>query len=564
MNNDPNSINAQIQYRLIEELTDTNNKLKVEIEERKRSEKELLEAKEKSEAAARIKSEFLANMSHEIRTPMNGVIGLTRLLLDTSLTKKQTEYLNAIISSSDSLMVIINDILDISKIEAGKMSFEQRDFRMVDLISSVLDLFEGRTFEKELNLVYEIDNNIPVALVGDSVRLKQVLYNLVGNAIKFTEQGSVKIEVQKIKETKQSVTILFKVIDTGIGIPKNKLKTIFEAFTQEKGDSSRKRGGTGLGLTIVKRIVELQNGTVKVQSKLKHGSQFSVKMEFKKSNNLLMGKSKSIELIKNKKEIKLFLANRHILLAEDNPTNQLVTSTLLTGLNVKVDIANNGKEAIDLLKANDKYDLILMDMQMPYMDGYEAMTIIRKSFSEPKKNIPIVALTAHALQGEDLKCMNAGASDYLSKPFLPGELFEMIAHHINSNQLNQINNDNVDILMFMNEFSIGKLREFSNNNSELVQSTLEVLVESLEEEIVMLSKNYANKEIASVRRIAHKIKSNFLLIGMQNLHTCCVSLEKQEVEGKSDSNIEVLEKVTPLVIEKLKDEMNKNIVQLNI
>jgi len=436
MNKDEeNSLNAQIQYRLIEELTEINNKLKAEIEERKQTEKKLVVAKNKAESAAKVKAQFLANMSHEIRTPLNGVLGLGNLLLNTQLSSKQKKYLDAIIASSDSLLVIVNDILDISKMEAGKLIFEKKDFNLINSILSVVEIFERRVEKKQLKISCEIDPSIPVVLSGDAVRLNQILYNLIGNAVKFTEKGEINVLINKIRTTNNTVELALHIKDTGIGISQNKTQKIFNVFTQAKGETTRKYGGSGLGLTIVKRIVELQGGTVEVISKLNVGSEFIVKMSFEIANDESANKLSPINKQCDRCINFSCLKGIRVLLAEDHPVNQMVAVEMLSRMDAIIDVANDGKQALEMLK-KEEYDLILMDMQMPEIDGYQAMRIIRDEFPSEVSNIPIIAVTAHAMEGENNKCKQAGADDYVSKPFTPEELFYKIGKQIkNCNNL---------------------------------------------------------------------------------------------------------------------------------
>ncbi|MBL4658369.1 MAG: hypothetical protein JKX73_10235 [Flavobacteriales bacterium] len=276
-NDNENSIQTQIQYKLIEELTETNRKLQEEIAN--------------ALAASKAKSRFLANMSHEIRTPMNGIVGLTHLLLGTGLTQKQREYLNAMVTSSETLAVIVDDILDISKLEAGKLKIESRSFELKATIANVVEIFNARATEKGLNLNFEIDNTLPAIVIGDAARLNQILYNLIGNAIKFTKEGEVKLEVKAIDQDHSDVKIEFSVQDTGIGIVKSKLEYIFKAFEQAKNTTSRKYGGTGLGLTIVKRLVELQGGSISIESEAGKGSEFNVLLSYQVDKTLYLNES---------------------------------------------------------------------------------------------------------------------------------------------------------------------------------------------------------------------------------------------------------------------------------
>ena len=382
---------------------------------------ELKLAKQKAELAMETRSRFLANMSHEIRTPMNGIMGLAKLMQSTSLTEKQREYITAITNSSNTLLAIINDILDISKVDAGKMTLESKDFEIVHLLKSVQNVFEGKAIEKGINLKLNYDELLENKLLrGDAVRLNQVLYNLVGNAVKFTNVGEVEILAKITNSSDFAIEIEFKVKDTGIGIADEKLKSIFEAFVQVHDESTRQFGGTGLGLAIAKKLVELHNGSLQVYSEIDKGSEFSFTLDFPYT---LISMQKEVAQPTLHQNSLPFLT---ILLVEDNPVNQLLAKDILEEKKWKVVIANNGKEALEIY-SKENFDLILMDMQMPIMDGYSAMSNIRKEFSEPKNQIPILALTAHVIEGEIDKCRKAGASDYLSKPYQPNDLYSKIA-----------------------------------------------------------------------------------------------------------------------------------------
>lgn len=370
------------------------------------------EAKLKAEAARKIaedavkaKQQFLSNMSHEIRTPMNAIIGFTKVLLKTELTPRQIEYLNAIKTSGDALIVLINDILDLAKVDAGKMVFEQIPFKMERSISAMLHLFETKIQEKNLTLVRKYDERIPQVLSGDPVRLHQIILNLVSNAVKFTKEGKIIVSVSLLSEDENEVRIEFGVTDTGIGIGDDKIVGIFENFQQATSETSRLFGGTGLGLAIVKQLVEAQGGTVAVDSKIEQGSNFSFQLSFKKTNELTEPELATVRIGKE-------LKNINVLVVEDIALNQLLMRTLLDDFGFKCDIAANGKIAIEKLEANT-YDLILMDLQMPEMNGFEATEYIRK---EMKLTVPIIALTADVTTSDLAKCKAVGMDDYISKP----------------------------------------------------------------------------------------------------------------------------------------------------
>jgi signal transduction histidine kinase/DNA-binding response OmpR family regulator len=408
---------------------DTSKPLKIigtiqDITEQRKIELELIQAKDLAEQSVRIKEQFLANMSHEIRTPMNGIIGFANILEKTILDSKQKQSVKSIKVAGENLMVIINDILDFSKIEASKMTFEAVDFSLSDIVYSVIELLQHTAKEKKIKLLCKIESNVNNFLIGDPTRLYQILLNLLGNAIKFTEKGYVEIVVSQLNETELETVLEFSVIDTGIGIPANKLNSIFESFNQASNETTRKFGGTGLGLTITKKLIDLQGGNLQVKSELLKGSEFSFSIQYKKGTEA--------SNIKDVKEAELlspdFLANLNILLAEDNYLNQLLATCIFENWNKKIDIAENGKIALEKIKEND-YDIVLMDIQMPEMDGHDVTRYIRKHFGD-KADIPIIALSAHATLGEEKKCYDAGMNGYLSKPFDPEKLLEIMHQNL--------------------------------------------------------------------------------------------------------------------------------------
>ncbi|MBA3972253.1 MAG: response regulator, partial [Bacteroidetes bacterium] len=340
---------------------------------------------------------------------------------------EQRQYIDAIKTSGGNLLVIINDILDFSKAQSGKFSFEQIELSLSQLVSTLTELMLPKSMEKNIRLSTKIDKDVPDSLIGDPTRLNQVLLNLVGNAIKFTERGEVKIRVELLSETKDEVDIKFSVIDTGIGIEEKKLDTVFEEFTQERNETTRKYGGTGLGLTIARQLVEMQGGTIEVKSKVGEGSVFTFNLKFKKNMNKDLGvKGKPIELPAVQQE------NVNVLLVEDNLLNQILAKKVLTDWKWNVELAENGVIALEKLKKQD-FDVILMDIQLPEMDGYEATRQIRNAFKAPKSITPIIAMTAHALSGESDRCRKAGMDDYISKPFDPKILYSKVIANLKKN-----------------------------------------------------------------------------------------------------------------------------------
>jgi signal transduction histidine kinase len=372
----------------------------------------------KAEETAKIKSEFLANMSHEIRTPMNGIIGMSYLALQTKLNDKQKDFIEKIDNSAKNLLGIINNILDISKIEAGKLTLEKIDFELHEVIDDSINLLSFKMEEKNLNLKLDYEDNISTLYHGDSLRLSQILNNLLSNAVKFTSQGTISLFVSKVNQNR----FQFKIKDTGRGLTKEEQKNIFKAFIQADGTSSRQYEGTGLGLTISKQLVEMMNGKIWVESSYNHGSTFIFEVELKEliDKHITPFKPKLTQIDDFSKDMSL-LAGKRILVAEDNLINQEIILGLLESSRIIIDIAQNGEEAVNLHQKNN-YSLILMDIQMPVLDGYEAAKIIRKN----DKKIPIIAVTASAMKEDVERTIESGMNDHLNKPIDVTKLYQTL------------------------------------------------------------------------------------------------------------------------------------------
>ncbi|MCD4720212.1 MAG: response regulator [Desulfobacula sp.] len=401
-----------------------------------RQTKDLVTARKNAEAANQAKSEFLANMSHEIRTPMNGVIGMLQLLSETRLSQEQQNFVESTRHSANALLVLINDILDFSKIEAGKLEIETIDFNIKNVMDAIVEILAPKAFEKGLELYYLIEKNVPHYLSGDSARIRQILINLIGNAIKFTDQGEIFVKIKLEKKIKDDFMLLFEIKDTGIGIPQGKIDKLFHLFTQVDASITRKFGGTGLGLSISKQLTELMNGKIGVTSELNKGSVFWFTIKLKKqkpghaydvadktasAKEPYSAKSSNLKVTRNLQVTRKF----KILLAEDNIINQKVVSILLEKRGHSITIANNGQEALQLYE-KELFDLILMDIQMPVMDGEKATLKIRSLEEKSKTHIPIIALTANAMKGDKERYLNLGMDSYVAKPIKKDLLLEAI------------------------------------------------------------------------------------------------------------------------------------------
>ncbi|MGB5278017.1 MAG: ATP-binding protein [Gammaproteobacteria bacterium] len=394
------------------ELEDMNRELTDEIETVKRMENELKQAKERAEEMSRAKGEFLANMSHEIRTPMNGVIGTLQLLSDTRLESAQKEYVEIACKSANSLLAILNDILDLSKIEAGKLNIELIPLDMREIVDEIITLHSMAAEEKGIQISADIDQQLPQVVIGDPTRLRQILANLVSNAFKFTDTGHVLVKIRTVVSEGKMADVRVAVEDTGIGIDADIKDELFSEFTQADGSTTRKYGGTGLGLAIVKQLVEMMHGEFGVESVPGDGSTFWFRIPLEVSDLQRLQPSED-------DDAPTAMLNGHVLLVEDNPINQMIAQKMLEKIGLESTLAGDGQQALDML-SQGSFDAVLMDCQMPVMDGFEAAKRIREldAFHE----LPIIAMTANVMEGDREKCLDAGMNDYIGKPVVEAGL----------------------------------------------------------------------------------------------------------------------------------------------
>lgn len=463
-----------------------------------------------AEDAVKAKQQFLSNMSHEIRTPMNAIIGFTKVVLKTELSAKQKEYLTAIKMSGDALIVLINDILDLAKVDAGKMVFEKTPFKMKASISSMLHLFETKIQEKNLKLITEYDNKIPDVLVGDPVRLHQIILNLVSNAVKFTNKGNITVSVHMVHEDNEKVILEFAVTDTGIGIPKTKIETIFENFQQATSGTSRLYGGTGLGLAIVKQLVEPQGGKIRVKSTIDVGTTFSFTLPFQKTDADAVLENEILELDTEIKDIK-------VLVVEDIALNQLLMKTLLDDFGFERDIAENGQIAIEKLKAK-KYDIILMDLQMPVMNGFEATEYIRNTMNS---KIPIIALTADVTTVDLAKCKAVGMNDYIAKPIDERVLYSKIVGILKKPKLEKLSikiNENIGNKDGSNKkikcIDLVYLNQRTKSNPILMMEMISLYLNQTPSLINTIKQSLADEDWLLLGSTVHKIIPSFSIMGI--------------------------------------------------
>ena len=477
-----------------------------------------LKARISAEKAAEAKSTFLSNMSHEIRTPLNVILGLSEIISkngteDPGVLKKN---IDGIAFSAKNLLSIVNDILDFSKIEAGKLSLQSIDFNLREVVYNLANGFEIKAQEKGLTLSAHIDEEVPDVVVGDQFRLNQILTNLIGNAIKFTHKGSITLEVKLESKNDEELWLNFKVADTGIGIPEEKIQTIFDSFYQVESPENAKINGTGLGLAITKELINLKKGQLQAKSELGKGSEFYFSVSFKTSKLKTLKNSPQQNFAKNKS-----VDGLKVLVAEDNKMNQFYITQLLQGLGVEVDIAENGQEAVSIHQSGKKdYDLILMDMHMPVMNGLEAISHIRQSNKDAIKKVPIVACSADVFPESRKKAINAGIDFYLTKPLKEEALKEVLFWLVDENKDIDLESVTVapspdsELSEKSKSVDIANLLEIFDNDREFVIALLEVFIKETPDDLKSLRKCAEQEYYLQASTVAHKMKSSFMNLGM--------------------------------------------------
>jgi PAS domain S-box-containing protein len=493
---------------------------------KKKVESDLINAKSLAEQAVKMKDNFLANMSHEIRTPMNAIIGFTDLLAMSQLDVEQKGFVEHVKMAGENLLLLINDILDLSKIESGKLVIDAHPFNLKTTLKHVYDLLYVKAKEKGLDFNLFLDGDMPDMIVGDKGRINQIIMNLAGNAVKFTKKGEVNILVKKTAETEDSITLKFSVKDTGIGISQDKLETIFDRFSQGEDSTTRDFGGTGLGLNISKQLIELQNGTLQVRSLVNVGSDFYFSLNFKKID--------ISQLSSCKETVQTSSSNGRlsILLCEDNVINQRLAYNVVKNFGFDIEIADNGQEGIRMLQEK-QYDLILMDLQMPIKDGYQTTIYIRE---ELKLDIPIIAMTAHSLIGERQKCYDIGMNAYVPKPFKQDELLQKILAVIDEKAI-ELKKSNEPILpTFIKEVDLTYLKELSGGSLEFEKEMIKLFIPKVAEDLALLDDAMKKRQYQSVKDTAHSMKSTLALFLLTDLTAICSTLEI-EADGILKNNI---------------------------
>lgn len=507
-----------------------------DITAQKKTEEILRHETERAEAASKAKGDFLANMSHELRTPMNGVLGMVSLLRETMLDNEQKELLETIASSGESLLLLLNDILDLSKIEANELSLESTPFNLHILMRDLVRLYEPIAVKKGLLLDFHYNPTSPDCVNGDPVRIRQVITNLIGNALKFTEKGSIRLDISSRRTSDTKVGFIFRVDDTGIGIKEEHLLKIFNKFTQADESTTRRFGGTGLGLTICKLLAEAMGGTIGVESAFGKGSTFVLDIPF----TVATAEQSERLKIENHKETKMsddktptFAASR-IIVVDDHPVNLFFAKKLLSKFGIRsVDTAESGRDALDMI-GRSSYDLVILDCQMPEMDGYEVSRTIRTKEKDGKKRVPIIAMTANAMVGDREKCLEAGMDDYVTKPINTDRMMEVMMQWLGNSDTPLIKPVSSgasrikapDPAAFGAPVDLDHLKEYFGDDEGEKSLVIGMFQRVTEESLENMKANIGDGENEEWKRAAHKLKGSAANFGANYMKECCLQAEQ--------------------------------------
>ncbi|MGX5683507.1 response regulator [Chryseobacterium cucumeris] len=518
----------------------------LDITDQKKLEDELKLEKAKALEASKAKEVFLANMSHEIRTPLNGIIGFLRELKRSHLSSDQQEFVENSYNASQHLLSIINNILDISKIESGEMSLENKSFSLKDSIQKVISVLKPKADEKKLKLITYFSPDIFSVLKGDSLRLEQVLYNIIGNSLKFTNEGQIRVESRVLKSFPDQQTISISITDTGIGMSEEYVRDIFKKFNQEDSSISRKYGGTGLGMSITRELIYLMKGEINVESEKNTGTSITI--------TLLLDRGSEEDLKKNDwKNQHISIAGTRVLLVEDNSLNQLVAEKSLHHFKCSVTKAENGKIAIEILKRKE-FDIILMDLQMPEMDGIEATKIVRKELGI---KTPVIALTANAFKTEIDHCINAGMNDYITKPFNEENLLNIIYKYV---KIHEKTAETVSDTDEKSLYNLKKIQTLSRGDKEFIQKMISLFIMQTETIIPLVEKAFEEKNYTEIAKLMDKIRPGIQSVGIVSIEDIVKQLELLAKEQNKEfpelySLFEKIKKTLEIVVTQLKDEI---------